>query len=1423
MKKIITWLLTIVIVLSSQNFVLAQDGDNVWKEFYVSAVGNDTNNGLTKEAPFRTLEKARDSIREISGDMQGDIIVNILGEGGILYLDKPFRLYTEDSAQNGYRIVYRGVPANGKELAVVSAGIPVTGWKPSENHPGLWETKIEDEDITHIRQLYVNNRKSFMAQNDAEVTGLGYYKKSGSPYTSDGMYISKEIMGEYENPDDVEFWWTRNWKHISCAVEDIYADPFDDSRLIVEMQQNWWSVRSALDESSLSMKPEVPFRILNAFELLDIPGEHYFNEKTRVLYYMPREDEDMLTAEVIAPKQDKILKMKGNDIDEKIKNISFENLMLAHVAFNAPAYGGLEIGQSTLGEIHHGVTSVTQGAIHLNMTDGITFRNNYFFGYGTVGLDAYNANDNLTVVGNAFSDFAETAFVAGSDQHNDEFFPNGTTPLAPEPAPSELNLISGYVRMWTSNYGKETGTVGGMQAIAGNRAKSWVDEFVYTGFWTGSPSAKEDGITNFVKYDFDDEYTISEIRLGFDSSLVTPEAKSNYEVLLSNDFQFREGNYTVVATQTEPAGDWAVYKPEDDTKYRYMMIRSLEVGHPLSLSGVYAMTPDREPYTALQRCKNFRIENNYFRRISDTHYGGAGVNYFYLEDAKFLHNEVIDNPYSGFSMGWGWWRQPTGSRDVELAYNYFENTSLAIHDGGALYVLGFHPNSTIHDNYAYNDVGGNGTFYLDMGMNYSEWYKNVAVYNNKYVLANVEGAENSIHDFYSTDNNVTTSEITTHPKNTKLISYSNPPAEAKKIMDNSGLEPEYEHIKDWVYEEQIRLPQEEYRLKRTYEFGTLADTLLSSTVTAADTVLAENRFGDMLGQFPLHYKYELQAMKKEAEEASDKGKLIFGHKAQQLRLLLIDMDKNFKRTNLAELIKLGEEFLKEAKAAPKSGFGSYPTDEVSVFETKLAYARNQQQSGLSPEQEYSLLQSLENACADLLNSERQGDIKYVTADDMITCEIDEATNTVTMIFPYGTDLGVARTLEFELSENCVVALENLDRTLTEPLEVPVYNKELKQNEVWTVVGQLGQKGTNWYNKSDTINSVLQRENGVYLAPRFHPHMEAPVIAGETKTVVLEPTGTADKTNISLIMAAGSKIDMDIYSNRSYFDRYEFNMNEDTATLSVVNSGVKKTLKSDIKVSPLRVNEKNEFSYQIKEENGRVRMIIWQDGKQVLNTVLDESRTDGYFGIWSENQGILVHGAKLVEETDTTYELTSFDDVSKNRWSAQAITKLAEKGIVSGTTEKTFEPTRNITRDEFLTLLVKGFDIGLETDIQNSFADVKAGLWNEPYITKAVELGIVKGVSETEFGVGKEITRQDMAVMADNMLKALTLVPDTVSVPVEFSDGEGVAGYAKEAVKLLSEKGILNGNEKGEFMPLAYATREQAAKVIYDLLIKLGRV
>ena len=175
----------------------------------------------------------------------------------------------------------------------------------------------------------------------------------------------------------------------------------------------------------------------------------------------------------------------------------------------------------------------------------------------------------------------------------------------------------------------------------------------------------------------------------------------------------------------------------------------------------------------------------------------------------------------------------------------------------------------------------------------------------------------------------------------------------------------------------------------------------------------------------------------------------------------------------------------------------------------------------------------------------------------------------------------------------------------------------------------------------------------------------------------------------------------------------------------------------------------------------------------------------------------------------------FTDVPADRWSYPYIKQLYDAGVVSGTSATTFEPTANVTRAQFVTMIARLADADVSGYASGPFADVPAGSWYAPYVNWAAANRIVSGTSATTFDPNATISRQDMAVMLYNYAQRydVTLNEQTVT---PFTDESAIADYALPAVQALHSAGVISGMPDGSFQPYATATREQACIVLCAL-------
>lgn len=177
---------------------------------------------------------------------------------------------------------------------------------------------------------------------------------------------------------------------------------------------------------------------------------------------------------------------------------------------------------------------------------------------------------------------------------------------------------------------------------------------------------------------------------------------------------------------------------------------------------------------------------------------------------------------------------------------------------------------------------------------------------------------------------------------------------------------------------------------------------------------------------------------------------------------------------------------------------------------------------------------------------------------------------------------------------------------------------------------------------------------------------------------------------------------------------------------------------------------------------------------------------------------------------------TFSDMAGFEWARAAAERLLNENILAGNENGEFLPENYLVREEASKIIVCAFNIEEDVESGNMFDDCDISAWYYPYIALAKSSGIVNGTSESIFGIGEYVTRQDLCVLIYRAAEksGLKLAEKT---SVEFSDYNSVSNYAAKAVSDLSNAGIITGFEDGTFMPHAFATRAETAVIIDRLL------
>lgn len=177
----------------------------------------------------------------------------------------------------------------------------------------------------------------------------------------------------------------------------------------------------------------------------------------------------------------------------------------------------------------------------------------------------------------------------------------------------------------------------------------------------------------------------------------------------------------------------------------------------------------------------------------------------------------------------------------------------------------------------------------------------------------------------------------------------------------------------------------------------------------------------------------------------------------------------------------------------------------------------------------------------------------------------------------------------------------------------------------------------------------------------------------------------------------------------------------------------------------------------------------------------------------------------------------FTDVARDRWSYDYILKMYQLGIVNGCTETTFEPEGNLTRAQFVKMIacLDGVDTSAYTKCR--FTDVSDKSYAAPYIEWAANNGIVKGINETTFLPDDNISREQMATILCRYAAYAGIKLSEEIPAVTFADSAQISAFAAPSVAALQRAGIICGAKNSDgsysYYPAAYATREQACKVL----------
>jgi hypothetical protein len=270
-----------------------------------------------------------------------------------------------------------------------------------------------------------------------------------------------------------------------------------------------------------------------------------------------------------------------------------------------------------------------------------------------------------------------------------------------------------------------------------------------------------------------------------------------------------------------------------------------------------------------------------------------------------------------------------------------------------------------------------------------------------------------------------------------------------------------------------------------------------------------------------------------------------------------------------------------------------------------------------------------------------------------------------------------------------------------------------------------------------------------------------------------------------------------------------------------DSTIEPTTDSTVQTT-LESGEPIEFTLDILSQNWNHNQEISYEFPQADQIITEEQLIENpelleHFAIGSPI-GFFAELMAMPEDYDDQFELEqTFDDVTPGHWAFEEITTLSDFGIVEGKGNNNYKPGQNVTRAEFIKMMAT-FN-GLEpSNIAVDFTDkAQIPTWARPYIGAAVEAGLIEGNGDGSLRPNEHISRAEMVTILVRGLE----IPLEEEHTLTYDDSDTITSWAVPYAKTATSYGIVQGRDGNRFAPSEFASRAEAATVLYRVLFEMS--
>lgn len=173
------------------------------------------------------------------------------------------------------------------------------------------------------------------------------------------------------------------------------------------------------------------------------------------------------------------------------------------------------------------------------------------------------------------------------------------------------------------------------------------------------------------------------------------------------------------------------------------------------------------------------------------------------------------------------------------------------------------------------------------------------------------------------------------------------------------------------------------------------------------------------------------------------------------------------------------------------------------------------------------------------------------------------------------------------------------------------------------------------------------------------------------------------------------------------------------------------------------------------------------------------------------------------------------------WSAPFVEALAEKSLVKGFLDGTFQPDSQVTRAQFAALVTAAFPDVEKTRQVLRFADVPADFWGARAIRQAQAQGFLSGFPDGSFRPNAPLTKVQ-AIVA--LVNGLNLGGGRSDVLLVYRDRAQIPSYALDAVAAATNRQMIVGYpDPYRLSPLTAISRAETMALVHQALVTTGKM